>query len=101
MKKSNCFPAGPILMGTGIILMVLCALATELFPWLRVIFGLAGFVLFFVGFRFFSGPSYFLCPNCGTKIHKQNQFVKLWRKESALRCPKCQTLLRTDGGMII
>ena len=96
MKYSDFPRLGPVLMVFGVTLLITTALSSSVFPWFRAFLGLSGAVLFFVGFRFLTGPAYILCPRCQTKNYIQNRSRRTLITDRALTCVKCGTILRRD-----
>ena len=101
MKHSNPFPTSPVMMVSGVVLLVISALLRTTFPWLCVFLGLSGIVLFFVGFRFLTGPTHILCPQCQKKVYIRNRLLRELPSTGSLHCPHCGTILRTDSRTII
>lgn len=101
MKEPRSFPAGPVMMVSGVVLLATAALTVSVFPWLCVFSGLFGIVLFFVGFHFLAGPTYILCPRCQAKNYIRSRARRTLVTDGALACLKCGTILRTDSRTII
>ena len=97
MKHSINFPFGPVLMVSGVVLMVTAVILASTFPWLCVFLGLSGITLFFVGFRFLSGSTYVLCPRCQAKNYIRNRARRTMVTDGVLTCIKCGAMLRRNS----
>ena len=96
MKHPNPFPAGPVMMASGVALLIITAILTTDLPWLCVFLGLAGIALLFAGLRILSGPAHILCPRCQEKNYIRNRARRTMVTDGVLTCRKCGAMLRRD-----